>query len=87
MQLPRSSTSSSVVTSSSQLFRWLLDTQREYWGTLWAKTTPLFLVEPSLCEWNRGEGEKRESDGESRRRERLRGEREGERGGEVKGKE
>ena len=50
MQLPRWYTSSSVVTSSFQLFRWLLDTQREYWGTLWAKTTPLFLVQPSLCE-------------------------------------
>ena len=73
MQLPRSYTSSSVVTSSFQLFRWLLDTQREYWDTLWAKTTPLFLVQPSLCEWSRGEGEKRESDGEGRGERRERG--------------
>ena len=45
------------------------------WGTLWAKTTPLFLVQPSLCEWKR---EERESEGESRRRRREmeRGERE-----------
>ena len=63
MQLSRLFTSSSVVTSSSQLFRWLLDTQREYWSTLWAKTTPLFLVQPSLCEWNREEREKRTREG------------------------
>ena len=73
MQLPRSYISSAVTSIFSALQMVAGYSMR----ILGAETTPFFLVQPSLCEWKREEGEKRED----RKMERERGERpEGESG-------